>query len=568
MSNLRLKFISVFFFILFLLIIARLFYWQVLAGDKLAEIGENQHFITLDLPSARGKILSSDKTPLVTNENAYLLYADLRNIKKNKDKIVKDLAPFLISEKEKEKIASLLSLLNQENAVWVPLAHKLSENQKNNLIKLKIAGLGFEEEAKRFYPEASMSAHLLGFVGKDSLGYDQGYFGLEGKYDLELKGQNGKLITEKDALNRPILLGMEEKIEARNGRSLVTTIDKYSQRQAEIYLKEGLSTWGAKAGNIIVMNPRSGAILAMAGFPSYDPANYENFADMLYKNPGTSETFEPGSIMKPIIMSMALNENKLKPETRCPQCAGPRLIGGYQINTFNNQYHPHLTMTEVLINSDNTGMVYVSDLLGKKLISDYLHKYEFGKTTGIDLEEEEGSIKPIDSWYPIDTATVAFGQGIAVTPLQMIRAFAVIANGGKLVKPYLVQSLMEENKEIDISPHVEKRIIKEETAKVITEMLVAVNRESPLRFPLERTPSLKDYRIAAKSGTAQIPISGHYEENKTIGSVIGFAPADDPKFVVLVKLVEPTVRPWGSDTAGPIFYNLVADLLSYYGIPP
>lgn len=585
MKQTRIVIVAAVFSLLFLSIVIRLFYWQVVNGEELSSLAEKQHFTTMEIPAYRGSIFASDRTPLVTNDMAYLLYADLRNIKDNPKKLAKELAPILISEtatssgdieaykeeiKKQEEDILYKSLSNPE-AVWVPLAHRVSPKLRQSIDNLKFLGLGFEDELLRFYPEGSSSAHILGFVGKDRLGQDKGYFGLEGKYDLELKGKQGKLRAEKDALGRPILFGQQDMVKTEEGRTLVTTIDKYIQMQSEKYLKEGLEQWGAVAGNVIVMDPQSGAVLAMASYPSYDPAHYGQYPESNYKNPGVSDVFEPGSIMKPIIMSIALEKNKLNPQTRCPspKCDGPREIGGYVIKTYNDQYHPNLTMTEVLENSDNTGMVFVGELLGKKTIYDYLSKYEFGKATGIDLEaEEDGVVKSINDWYPIDSATVTFGQGIAVTPIQMVRAFSVIANGGNLIKPYLVKTIIDNGKEIDVTPHEKKRILKTETTKVLTEMLVNVNNKSALHFPMERIPHLNEYRIAAKSGTAQIPIAGHYDPTKTVGSVIGFVPADNPKFLVMVRLIAPSVRIWGSDTSGPIFYNIVNDLLSYYGIPP
>ncbi len=193
---------------------------------------------------------------------------------------------------------------------------------------------------------------------------------------------------------------------------------------------------------------------------------------------------------------------------------------------------------------------------------EYINNFGFGSSTGIDLQEEQGGkVKEIKDWYPIDSATVTFGQGIAVTPVQMVRAFAAIANGGKLLQPKVVKKISGKEREVTIEPKTVRQIMKPETSKVLTEMLVSVGLKSPLHFPLEKHPELRHYRIAAKSGTAQIPIAGHYDPKKTIGSVVGFAPADEPKFVLLVVLSEPSAAPWGSDTAGPIFFNIMSELL-------
>lgn len=576
-KNSRLIIITSIFVLIFFAIIAKLFQWQVLNSEKMSILAENQHFITFQIPALRGEILDEDKTPLVKNEVGYLLYANLKNINQSKEKIAREIAKIIINKDSDGKNKDLLmseeirikNIIDTKDAIWVPLAHKISVEAKNQIEKLNIKGLGFEEEKKRFYPEGSMSAHLLGFVGKDINGNDKGYFGLEGYYDLQLRGKDGKLRQEKDAFGRPIIFGETDEIKTKNGRTLVTTIDKSVQLIIEKYLKEGMEKWGAKSGSVTVMDPKSGAILGTASFPSYDPAKFDDYKNNLYENPLVGETFEPGSIIKPIIMSMALQEKKVKPNTRCPKCSGPRRIGEYEISTFNNQYHPNLTMTEVLENSDNTGMVYVGDLLGKETMYNYLIKYGFGEQTGIDLEEEEtGTVKPLDKLYPIDAATTTFGQGIAVTQVQMIKAFAVIANGGYLIKPYVVQKIIDQNREINVKPDLGKRILNNEVAKVLSEMLVNVTNKSPLHFPRDLVPGLNKYKISSKSGTAQIPLFGHYDPTKTIGSVVGFAPTENPKFLILVRLIEPTARPWGSDTAGPIFFNITKDLLTYYGINP
>lgn len=578
MKNFRLILVFSFFTLCFVGITIRLYYWQIISYERFSALAQEQHFSTINLPSSRGKILDREKNSLVDNERAYLLYADLGNIKKTKTEIPKILAPLLVdnlldisSEEQKEKIVLkeklLTDLINKKDVSWIALGRKINIQTKETINNFKISGLIFEEEEKRFYPEGSMSAQLLGFVGKDQNGEDQGYFGLEGFYNLQLKGKEGKIILEKDALGRPIVFGEQDEKKASAGRSLILTIDKSIQLFVEKHLKEGIEQFGAKSGNVIVMNPQTGEILAMSSFPAFNPSSYNLYNENLYQNPVVSENFEPGSIMKPLIMSVALAKNKVTPETKCPLCSGPREIGGYLIKTFNEQYHPNINMTDILVNSDNTGMVYIGDLLGEENIYEYLYKYGFGNKTGIDLEgENEGEIKPLDNWYPIDWATATFGQGIAVTPIQMIRAFSVLANGGYLVKPYLVAKIVDNQKEIDISPNQKTRIFKTEVTKTISQMLVNVANKSPLHFPKDTMPELSRYQIAAKSGTAQIPLAGHYDSTKTIGSVIGYAPADNPKFIVLVRLVEPTVRPWGSDTAGPIFFKIIKDLLIYYNI--
>ncbi|MEK7127406.1 MAG: penicillin-binding protein 2 [Patescibacteria group bacterium] len=546
----RLRVLAITFSFLFGLIVLRLFYWQILSGEKMAAAADSQHFATLEISARRGEILASDLTPLVTNQDAYLVFA---NVKKFKNPVAEII----------NKIGTVSGNLNNPEAVWVPIKERVLKEEKDRIMAFNFAGIDYATESIRYYPEASSAAHLLGFVGLDENSRPKGYFGLEGYYERELAGKTGSRQLEQDAFGRPIALSAETETPAENGRTLVTSIDKTVQQITDNYLKKGIETWGASSGTIIVMDPITGRILANSSFPAYDPAKYYDFPTGIYKNPAVTETYEPGSIMKPLIMAAVINENKLTPDTRCPVCNGPRVIDGGMIRTFNNQYHPNLTMTEVLINSDNTGMVYVGETLGKDLLLSYLKKYHFGEKTGIDLQEEEpGHVKT--DWYPLDIATVAFGQGIAVNAMQMIRGFAAIANGGYFVTPQVVTKIGD----YEVKPIMGPQVWSKDTTDKIKEMLVQVNLQSPLHFPLDRTPGLSKFRIAAKSGTAQISIGGSYSDSKYVASVIGFAPADNPKFLIYVKLDEPAVRIWGSDTAGPIFYAIVHDLLLYYNVSP
>lgn len=549
--SLRLRFLASVFIFLFFIITLRLFYWQILSGEKLAAAADSQHFANLEIAAKRGEILASDLTPLVTNQDAYLVFANVKKLKNPVSEII-------------NRIGTVSGNLTNPDAVWVPLKERILSEERDRIMNFNFAGIDYAKESIRFYPEASSAAHLLGFVGLDKNSRPEGYFGLEGFYERELAGKAGFRKLERDAFGRPLALAEEIETLAEDGRTITTSIDKTVQNIADNYLKKGLETWGALSGTVIIMEPKTGRILAMSSFPAYDPQNYVKYSTDLYKNPAVAETFEPGSIMKPLIMAAAINENKVTPGTRCPVCAGPRSIEGGIIRTFNNQYHPDLNMTEVLENSDNTGMVFVGESLGKDFLINYLKKYQFGNKTGIDLQEEEtGRVKT--EWYPLDLATVTFGQGIAVTPIQMVRAFATLANGGYSIVPQVATRIGD----FEVEPKTGSQILSRATTDKIKEMMVSVSLKSPLHFPLDRTPGLSKFRIAAKSGTAQIPIKGSYaEDTKTIASVIGFAPADDPKFLVYVKLNEPQVRIWGSDTAGPIFFAIVKDLLLYYNISP
>jgi len=302
----------------------------------------------------------------------------------------------------------------------------------------------------------------------------------------------------------------------------------------------------------------------MASLPNYDPAYYWKYDKSLFPNPVIASSYEPGSTFKVLVMAAAIDSGVVSPETRCDKCSGPRNISGYTIRTWNDKYFPNSTMTEIIQHSDNVGMVFVSEKLGKEKLLAYIKNFGFGKPTGIDLQEEVSPpLRPDSEWKPIDLATASFGQGIAVTPLQMVRAVGAIANKGKLVKPFVVKKIIGEDKEKEIPLPEGVQVIKASTAAIITEMMVNAvdNGEAKWAKP-------KGFRIAGKTGTAQIPVAGHYDEEKTIASFVGFAPADEPKFVMLVTLREPTSSPWGSETAAPLWFDIASELFTYFGILP
>jgi cell division protein FtsI/penicillin-binding protein 2 len=302
----------------------------------------------------------------------------------------------------------------------------------------------------------------------------------------------------------------------------------------------------------------------MASYPSYDPLRYDAFDKTLYKNPIVAGSYEPGSTFKVLVMAAALNEHAVTATTTMNE-DGPVTVGEYTIRTWNDQYLGVQTMTDVIQHSSNVGMVFVGRELGKDRLLQYIRQFGFGTTTGVDLEDEfSPELRPDNQWTDIDLATTTFGQGIAVTPLQMVRAVAALANGGVLMEPHVIKSITDaRGKIIEIQPKPIKNIIGKEAADVIKEMMINAvdNGEAKWAKP-------KGYRIAGKTGTAQIPVAGHYDNTKTIASFVGFAPADDPIFTMLVTLREPTSSQWGSETAAPLFFNIAQDIFRYKGIPP
>lgn len=536
----------------FFLIIAKLFYIQVINPKGLP----TDYLRTNKIFPERGKIFDRSGEPLVVNQTTYLLYAEPKKISDYDYYTVK------ISEALNTDPASIEAKFDQTKD-WVAMKSGIDKETKEQIESFKLEGIGFQNEAKRYYPEASLSAHLLGFVGKNEVGDSLGYFGIEGFYDKDLTGLPGLIKTERDLFGRPIFVGTQQKLASENGRDLLLTLDKSVQEIIKSKLIQGLEKYEAKQGCIIVANPMTMEILGLVCLPDFDPDQYYRFSEDYFKNTGISDLYEPGSIFKPVVMATALEENIIKPDDTYDE-AGPVIIDEYSIKTWNDKYEGKITMTRILEKSSNVGMVYIGQKLGNKKLYQGIKEFGLGQLTGIDLQGEvSGYLKPEKDWYQIDFATASFGQGIAVTPIQMITAFSAIINGGNLYKPYVVSRLISGNKENEVKPKLIRKVISEKTSKEMVQMLISTVEKGDASW-IKPT----GYRIGGKTGTAQIPIKGHYDPTKTIASFIGFMPTQNPKFIALVVLKEPQTSPWGSETAAPLFFDIAKELIVYYNIAP
>lgn len=562
----RIFWIKIFFLCFFFAIFVRLFYWQVVKAEYLQSRAEGQHFTDVKVGAQRGNIFFADGFILASSHPSFSIFGQPKLIAKDQ-KIDTGymLAKALAEEGEDiDKLAAdFINKLSQD-LYWVQLVRQISFEKKKQIENLNLTGIGFEQGSDRFYPEGSSSAHLLGFVGFNAKGDHKGYFGLEGFYDGELKGLPGLLKHEKDASGLPILIGNFLTASVKNGKDLVLNIDRSIQFIVEQSLRAGLEKYGAKAASAVVMEPYTGAILALAAYPNYDPQKYVNFPKEYYKNPIVADQYEPGSTFKVMVMAAALNEEVVKPDTRCDICLGPISIGGFSIRTWNNKYYPDTNISEVIVHSDNTGMVFTGLKLGLDKFHSYLESFGFGQPTDIDLQDESSpDIKAKDQWREIDLATASFGQGIAVTPIQMVRAVSAIANGGNLMEPHVVKKFLDDKSTFEIKPKIIRQVIKPVTAQMVKEMMVKAVDDGEAKF---FKPT--GFKMAGKTGTAQIPVSGHYDPNKTIASFVGFAPADNPKFVMLVRFDQPTTSVYGSETAAPTFFEIAKQLFNYYKIAP
>ena len=564
----KIKFVLGFFILVFVSLIARLAYWQIIRGSELAGDAQNQYTSSKVTTAPRGNILASDGSFWVIRKDAWLVFANTNETVDYPKNIANKLAPFF-TEDPSDRFALLTEVLRIETLLgkkgaWIPIKQKVEQDIKKNIEALKIKGIGFEPQEIRFYPEASSAAQLTGFVGKDEAGTDVGYFGLEGYYNLALSGKAGFVGREKDARGAPILLGDSREVSARPGVDLVTNIDKRIELLTEEKLKEGLEKYGARSGSAVVMDPRDGRVLSITAIPSYDPAKYWEYGDEFFKNPVISDSFEPGSIFKVLVMASALDAGAVEPDTKCDACAGPLKVDKYFIKTWNNEYNDGITMTDTIIHSDNTGMAFAGQKLGADAMYNYLDKFGIGRLTGIDLQGEAAPrMRERGTWNIVDLATTSFGQGIAVTGIEMARAVSAIANGGYLVTPRVVERIQGEGWSEDVRVEPPKRIISKKAAKEITEMMEAAADKGEAKWT-----NTRGFKVAGKTGTAQIPVAGHYDTENTNHSFIGFAPADKPEFLMLVTLQSPQSSPWASETAAPLWYTIAKDLFVYFGIEP
>lgn len=594
----RIKIVRLFFLVLFFAVTFRLFYWQIYKGRALSVFARSQHQSGKSVDAYRGEIFTSDENWLVASGEAWILSATLAKLDKPTNEIAEELAAILIEDdlappdfrqvvpktespeispvvdevdqemKKKEVLLNetkrLNSLLSKDGSVWTVLKNKVTPTEREKIENLHITGLVFEPTERREYPEGSGAAHLLGFVGRDSEGRDKGYFGLEGYYDVILSGKTGYLSGEQDAVGTPLMTDSGREIKAISGTSILTNIDKSIQLTLDKKIQEGVEKYGALSGTVIVMDPKTGAVLGMSAAPTYEPSKYAKYSDSLFLNPMISSAFEPGSVFKVLVMAAALDSGVITTDTKCDICGGPVKIDGYSIETWNRQFHPDSRMVDVIVNSDNVGMVFTSQKLGIDKMYDYLTSYGIGEMTGVDLQGEASpKLRRKSDFRNIDLATAGFGQGIAVTPIQMIRAVSAIANKGEMVQPQVVKKLIGDNWEEEVKPKATRRVISQKAAGEVTAMMYEAASKGESKWTY-----LKGYKVAGKTGTAQIPIAGHYDEKKTVASFVGFAPYDDPEFIMLVTLQEPQSSEWASETAAPLWYDIARSLFMRFGIQP
>lgn len=620
-ANIRLWSLQAIIALALVSLVGRLVYLQIYRHGYYEAVAASQRQRAADLSPNRGNIYFQESSgkelfPVAVNDEGWITYAVPRQIE-NPREIAEKLAPALLAFRERQQsrieetinktgqskplpdqdqsssaeeqgteepreeapapspeeklnhmTEELYLKLNQRSDPYEPLLRFyefLDEPLYQFLEEAKLPGIVLEEQKMRTYPEGTLASHVIGYLGWEN-DHKVGRYGVEGFYEGRLKGDLGFLSAERDATGLQIGVAVREFKAAEDGADVILTIDRVVQSIIEDELVDGVNRYGAERGSILVMDPTRGSVLGMATYPAYNPNFYFAINDpRVQLNPVVSDLFEPGSILKPVIMSAAIAEGLVTPETTMVD-NGPIKVDKYTINTFDGKHFGTQTMTQVLEQSNNIGMVWVGNKLGAETMYDYLRSFGLGEKTGIELEGETNSSLPKpDAWNIATLATASFGQGVALTPLQALNAINALANDGVLMSPYLTERVRYPNGREEITaPLAVRQPVTSRTAADVSAMMVSVIENGVAT--LARVPG---YYLAGKTGTAQVPDEkGAYSDDKKIISFVGFGPLDKPRFSILIKLDNPSGLSFASGTAAPMFRNISEKLLNYYQIPP
>ncbi len=529
------------------IIVGRLIAFQVVQGPHWEAEGERIQLISVVDQPDRGIIYDANGAVLAGNSADYQIGASPSLIVEAEE-MATALAPILQKPRYE-----LLALLQSDNS-YVLLAGRVSAQVADAIRELPFDGLQIDPLPRRIYPQGKLMCHVLGYVDFNGVGGS----GLEGYYQTELAGQAASDTRSISPLTP------QRSVIAREGADLVLTIDRSVQFAVEQHLQRAIREYGAQSGTIIVMDPRTGAILAMANDPCYSPYRFYEEDKSLLLNPAISKQYEPGSVMKLITMAAALDSGTVTPQSTYND-TGMLEVGGHVTYNWDRSGPGTTDMTTLLARSLNVGAATIATWTGTDAFYAYMERFGFGRPTGIDLMSEVGGTMHLPGsafWTESFIATNSYGQGIAVTPLQMISSASAIANGGRLMQPHVVQEIHSNGRVYRHEPTVSSRPISEETAQQLNTMAItAVSRET-------ETAQVEGYTVAGKTGTSEIPENGVYLTDATIGSFIGWLPADDPEMIVLVKLDRMTTSPWGSQTAAPTFSELMQELVVLLNVPP
>jgi stage V sporulation protein D (sporulation-specific penicillin-binding protein) len=546
------------FFLLFMALIileARLYDLQILNHQKFFRQASKGQTKSIKISPKRGSIYDRNLEKLAVNIPSYSLYARPGKISHLK-KVARKLSPIL-----RIKVSNLTKILRQEK-VFVWLKRKLSLAQKKKIEALGLKGVGFVEESKRFYPQRELASSLLGFAGVDN----QGLAGVELSYNSELQGEAGHFWIKEDALGYEIPFAKDTLQALVPGKNLVLTLDNVIQSMVEQELSLTLKKTKAKSVEAFFMDPQTGEILALANKPDYDPNYSSNYSPFNRKNRVVQSLYEPGSSFKPFTASALLQE-ELTDLNEKIYCGGSIRVANHLFHDWKN-FDQNLSFIQIVQNSSNVGVIELTSRMKKEKFYEYIRLFGFGSRTGVDLPGEgKGIVRSPSDWSLTDLPAISIGQGIAVTPIQMVNALSALVNGGKLLRPYVVKYVSGSDGKIikENRPLVIRRVSSESLSQTIKSLLEGVVEEGT-----GKRARVTGYSLGGKTGTAQIPASNGrgYLAHKYIASFMGFAPVDSPRIAGIVIIKEPTGAYYGGEVAAPLFRRIMKRVLPYLNILP
>ncbi|MBW6507972.1 MAG: transpeptidase family protein [Desulfuromonadales bacterium] len=556
-GQIRIRIFGVLFILAFCVIAVRAYQLQVAEAPELQARADQQRHHVIKLAPRRGTIVDRNGSPLALSLEVDSLYAD----------------PVMIQDPAAtaKKLASLLKIpqselvrtLSADGRRFVWLQRMMDPEVADAVRQLRIPGLAFVSERKRYYPQSAIGAHVVGFTGLDPRGLE----GIELEYDRWLQGEPELLISTKDARGRG-LASAEAPIQGgASGHNLQLTLDRALQYIAERELARVVRESDAIGGTLIMLEPASGRILALASWPYFNPNLPGRYAADQRRNRAICDVYEPGSTFKPFLLAGVLEEGLMTPEQTVYCEQGRYSVGGSVVR--DSRKFGHLTLEEMLKFSSNIGFVKLGKELERDRYYRYLQSFGFGSRTGVDFPGEvTGLIRPSSRWFEIDLAAISFGQGISVTPIQMAAAMGAIANGGLLMEPYLVETITDADHQVIQRrlPEVRHRVISEKTAAQVRRMMVAVTEPGGTGV----RGAVPGFRVAGKTGTAQKvdAVTGGYSIDKRIASFIGFVPAESPALVIAVTVDEPKGMVYGGQVAAPVFSRVAVQALNHLNILP
>jgi cell division protein FtsI (penicillin-binding protein 3) len=555
-TRIRIRLIGGVFAFFFAITSARAFYLQVIKKEQLVRLAERQYQKIVPLTPVRGVIFDRNNAPMAVSIEMDSCFAEPRSID-NIGETAARLAPLLgISRENLER-----KLNGSRNFVW--LQRRISPDQVQKIKALDLDGIDFVKETKRFYPNGEVAGQVIGFTGLDPDGLE----GIELKYNSTIMGSVGYLITERDALGRDFAQKGIVVTKASKGQNVTLSLDRNIQYITEKELARAVTDSGAKGGMALVMEPQTGRVLAMANYPGFNPNAYTPSSQPFLRNKTVVDSFEPGSTFKVFLIASAIEEKVVTPNDAFNCENGSYSIGGRTIH--DTHKYGRLTVADILKYSSNIGAAKIGGRLGQERLYSHLKDFGFGARSGIDLPGEAyGYLRDGSQWFGVDLATISFGQGVSATALQLVTAISVVANGGMLMKPYVVEKISDENGvEIEhVSPQERRRVISQETAGIMTKMMEGVATEGGTGM----NAAVDGYLVAGKTGTAQKvdPITRGYSVDKRTASFVGFIPANNPRLTILVVVDEPKTSPYGGVVAAPAFRAIAQQALCYLKVTP